>query len=138
MGLTDYTDLEKDITNSQEPKVLAKGMEVKARIIAMNEGISEKNNAQWYMPVFDVPADPMVIEFNDFFWDLAAKDKIDPKQFVRALHKFKTFAQAFGVDFSKPFDWEDLIGKEGWVIVGIKKDDEYGDKNSVSKYIVKR
>jgi len=136
MALTDYSDLEKEITDAPEPKVLPRGSEVKARIIAVRSGISDKNDAQWYQPIFDVPDDPMVIEFNDFFWDLADKDKIDPKQYQRALNKFRNFATAFDLDYSRPFSWEDdLNGLEGWVILGFKKDDEYGDKNTISKYV---
>lgn len=138
MSLVDYTDLEKDIADAPEPKILPRGSEVKARIIAVRGGISEKNNCQWYQPVFDVPDDPMVIEFNAFFWDLAdAKGKIDDKQFQRALNTFKNFASAFGIDYSRPFSWDDdLLGLEGWMILGVKKDDEYGDSNTVKKYVV--
>jgi len=139
MSLVDYTDLEKEITDAPEPKVLPRGTEVKARIINVREGISDKNGARWYQPVFDVPDDPMVIEFNDFFWDLADRDKLDPKQAQRALYQFKQFASAFGIDYSKPFSWtDDLVGLEGWLIVGVRKDDEYGDKNTVSKYVARR
>lgn len=138
MSLVDYTDLEKDIAEAPEPKILARGSEVKARIIAVRGGISDKNNCQWYQPVFDVPDDPMVIEFNAFFWDLAdARDKIDDKQFQRSLNTFRNFAAAFGIDYSRPFNWEDdLLGLEGWMILGVKKDDEYGDSNTVKKYVV--
>ena len=136
MSLTDYSDLEKEIDDAPEPKILPRGSEVLARIIAVNEGVSDKNGAQWYMPIFDVPDDPMVIEFNDFMWDLADRDKLDPKAAQRAVYKFQRFAQAMGLDYSRPFNWtDDLVGLEGWVILGIKKDDEYGDKNNVSKYV---
>lgn len=136
MALTDYSDIEKDIGEAPEPKTLPRGTEVKARIIAVREGISDKNDCQWYSPVFDVPGDPMVIEFNDFFWELSeAREKVDPKQYQRALNKFKNFAIAFKIDYSRPFSWaDDLVGKEGWLIVGVKKSDEYGDQNTVSKY----
>jgi hypothetical protein len=137
--LTDYSDLEKEISNAPEPKILPRGVEVKARIIAIREGISEKNDCKWYQPVFDVPADPMVMEFNDFFWDLSeAKTKVDPKQYARTLNKFKKFASAFKVDFSRPFDWEGFIGLDGYLIVGVKKSDEYGDQNTVSSYSLKK
>jgi hypothetical protein len=139
MSLTDYSDLEKEIANAPEPKILPRGSEVKARIIAVRSGISDKNGAKWYMPVFDVPSEPMATEFNAFFWDLADRNKLEPKQAARLLTQFKNFAQAFGLDYSKPFSWEDdLVGLEGWVILGIQKDDEYGDKNTVSKYVSKK
>lgn len=134
--LTDYSDLEKEIQDAPDPKILPRGTEVRARIINVREGISDKNDAQWYTPVFDVPSDPMVIEFNAFFWDLKDRDKLDPKQAQRALNTFQKFAAAFGLDYSRPFSWtDDLIGLEGWVILGVRKSDEYGDQNTISKFV---
>ena len=135
--LTDYSDLEQQISDAPEPKILHKGAEVLARIIAVRSGVSDKNDCTWYMPTFDVPSDPMVIEFNDFFWDLAdGKNKLDAKAYQRSLHKFKVFATAFKLDYSRPFNWEeDLVGLEGYVILGVQKDNDYGDKNTVSKYV---
>jgi len=139
MSLTDYSDLEAEIKDAPEPKNLPRGSEVKARIIIVREGISDKNGAQWYMPTFDVPDDPMVIEFNDFFWDLADRDKLSAKDAQRSLFKFQKFAAAFDLDYSRPFSWtDDLDGLEGWVILGVKKSDEYGDQNTVSKYVAGR
>jgi len=137
MALTDYSDLEKEIEDAPELTILPRGKEVKARIISVNSGISDKNDATWYMPTFDVPAVPLCKEFKDFFWDLADRDKLDDKAAARALSKFKNFAKCFDIDYSRPFDWEDdLEGKEGDVILGVKKDDEYGDQNTISKYVV--
>jgi len=137
MSLVDYSSLESEIENAQEPKVLPVGSEVKARIISVKSGVSEKNDCKWYAPLFDVPDDPMVVEFNTFFWELD-KDKLDPKAFARTLNDFKSFAKCFGIDYSRPFSWEDdLLGLEGWVIVGTKKDD-YGEKNTIKKYVVGR
>jgi len=139
--LADYSDMEKEIADAPELKILPRGSEVKARIINVREGISDKNNAHWYQPVFDVPSDPLVSEFNDFFWDLADRDKLDEKAAARSMTKFKNFATAMDLDYSRPFDWvDDLIGLEGWVIVGVKSDKtgEYGDQNTVSKYVVRK
>lgn len=129
----DYSDLADDIENSQEPTVLEAGSEVKVRIIDVNTGVSDKNGCHWVMPVFDVPDQPLIKEFNYFMWELE-KDKLKPKQYERGLNHFKNFAKAFGLDYSRPFEWEDLIDLEGWVIVGVKKDEEYGDKNTVKKF----
>ena len=136
--LADYSDLEKEINEAPEPITLPKGSEVKARIISVRSGISDKNGATWYQPVFDVPKQPLVKEFNAFFWDLADRSKLEERQAMSALRDFKNFAQAFGIDYSKPFSWEDdLIGKEGWVILGSKNSDEYGTQNTVQKYLMK-
>lgn len=138
MALTDYSDLEKQINDAPEPKVLPAGSEVKARIVSVRSGISDKNDCKWYMPVFDVPDDPMVIEFSDFMWELDS-EKLTAKDFQRALYKFKQFASCFGLDYARPFSWEDdLVGLEGWLIAGVRKSDEYGEQNTVKKYIIKK
>ena len=139
MALSDYSDMEKEIINAPEPKILAAGSEVKARIISVRSGESEKNNARWYTPVFDVPSDPMVSEFNTFFWDPLEKEKLDAKQFERNKFQFSQFVKALGIDLSRPFSWEDdLPGKEGWVILSIRKSEEYGDQNQIKKFVIKR
>jgi len=129
--------MEKEINEVPEAMVLKRGTEVKARIISIRSGVSDKNNAQWYQPVFDVPSEPLAKEFNDFFWDLADLQKLEnEKQRLGSLRKFKNFAASFGLDYSRPFDWEeDLVGLEGWLIVGVRKTDEYGDQNTVQKYL---
>ena len=138
MSLTDYSDIENEITNAPEPKILPAGSEVQIRIISVRSGVSDKNDCKWYQPVFDVPEDPMVIEFNDFFWELD-REHLSQKQYARALNDFRNFAQAMDLDYSRPFSWEDdLIGLTGWAILGVKKDDTYGDGNTIKKYIIKR
>jgi hypothetical protein len=135
--LTDYSDLEKEIEEAPEPKYLPAGTEVKARIVQVGTGVSDKNNCEYYMPLFDVPDDPMVMMFNDFFWHLD-KEKLDAKDYQQSLYKFQKFAASFGIDYSRPFDWEDdLPSKEGWMILGVAKDKtgQYPDKNNVKKYI---
>jgi len=138
MSLSDYSSLENRIKDAPEPKILDAGTEVKGRIIMVTSGVSEKNGAKWYTPLFDVPSETLCPPFSDFFWELADEAKIDPKQFAQAIRSFKMFAEAFDIDYSRPFSWEDdLPGKEGWMIVGVKKDKsgEYPDQNKVSKYI---
>lgn len=138
MSLTDYSNIEKEIEGAEEPKALTAGTEVKARIITVRSGISDKNGCKWFSVVYDIPSEPMAMEFNDFFWELD-QDKLDPKSFQRTLYRFQQFSSAFDIDYSRPFSWEDdLPGKEGWVILGLRKSDEYGDQNNVKKYIAPR
>jgi len=138
MAMSDYSDLEKEISGAPEPKNLPAGAEVKARIVSVRTGISDKNDCTWYSVVYDVPDDPMVNEFSDFFWELD-RSKLTAKQFQRSMYQFKQFASAFGIDYSRPFAWEDdLPGKEGWVITGVRKSEEYGEQNTVKKYVAKR
>jgi hypothetical protein len=138
MPLTDYSDIEQEIKDAPEPKVLPAGTEVNARIISVNSGISDTNDCEWHNVTFDIEDDPLVIEFRQFFWELD-REKLTMKQFTRSLNDFQKFAECFSLDYSRPFSWEDdLPGLTGWMILGYKKDDEFGDKNTVKKYVLKK
>ena len=142
MTLTDYSDLEKEIKDAPEPQILPAGSEVKARIVTVNSGSTDKTEsgeeAGYFSVVYDVPNEPLCPMFSDFFWDLTDRDKIGQKAYNNSLRQFRTFAEAFNLDYSRPFSWEDdLPGLEGWVILGVKKDKtgEYPPSNKVSKYV---
>lgn len=141
MALTDYSSMEKEIKDAPEPTAIKKGTEVKARIIGVRTGEVEKEGdyTGWaYFSVsFDAPDEPLAKEFSDFFWDLSNRNVMSKKQFQAALRKFRQFAEAFDIDYSKPFDLEDdFDGKVGWLITGKPKEsDEYGLQTTVSKYV---
>lgn len=149
MEISDYSELENEITNAPEPKTLEAGTEVKVRITSVFSKISDKNGVRWFMPVFDVPDDFLVEEFRGFFWDLKKETAngtygedgmgLSVGQYAKNLRSFRDFAQCFNIDLSRPFSWEeDLNGKEGWVIVGLKIDPEYGEQNNIKTYIAGR
>ena len=139
--LTDYSSMENEIKNAPEPTAIKAGTEVKARIIGVRTGVVEKEGDytgfEYFSVSYDAPDEPIAAEFSDFFWDLSNREKMSEKDFLRALRKFRSFAEAFSIDYSKPFDLEDdLPGKVGWLITGkTKTSDEYGVQTTVSKYI---
>jgi len=134
MSMLDLTNIKDEIENAEEPKVLDAGEEYELRIIAVNTG-TDKNDRDYFMPVFEVPSEPMAKEFTDFF-TIPDRNKMAEKDYKRAIYKIKTFAQAFDLDLSRPIDYEDdLIGLTGWAILGVRKDDTYGEQNTIRKYI---
>ncbi len=44
MSMSDYSDMEQEIREAPEPTILQAGTEIKARIITVNSGISDKND----------------------------------------------------------------------------------------------
>ncbi len=138
MSLMDFSSLEKEINSAPAPRILNKGEEAELRIIGINEGVSDKNGARWFMPRFDVPRDPMVKEFTAFYWNPLDGAKIESKQKQQNDYAFQQFKEAFKIDLSKPFSFEDLIGKKAWGIAGVRHTDEYGDQNFVSKWVISK
>lgn len=143
MSLTDYSSLEEEIKNVPEMKLLPAKTEAKLRIVKIDSGVVEDEakdtyGAEYHMITFDCPDEPCPM-INHFMWDLnSAKDKISEKQFMGALRDFKEFAEAFNIDYSRPFSWDEFANLEGWGIVGIQKDKtgEYPDRNKVTRFIV--
>lgn len=135
MSLLDLTGLVDEIEDAPEPTVAESGTEQKLRIISVRGGEAGKNNCEYFAPNYEIVDAPMMKEFSDFFW-VPDKDKLSEKQYQRALYAIKVFTKAFEVDISRPIDYEDdLPGHVGWVIVGTKKSDDYGEQNTVRKYV---
>lgn len=143
MSLTDYSKLEKEIQEAPDMEILPARTEAKLRIVKVDSGVVDDeqkttHGAEYHSITFDVPSEVNCPMFNHFMWDLNSRDKIDPKQYQAALRGFREFAEAFNIDYSRPFDWEeDLPGLEGWAILKVVKDKtgEYPDKNGVMKFI---
>ena len=135
MSMLDLTDQLDEIENAEEPTVAEAGEEYKLQIISVRGGNAGKTDCEYFSPVFEVVGAPMVREFSDFFW-IPDKEKLSEKQYKRALYAIKVFAAAFEVDLSRPIDYEDdLPGCEGWAILGSKTTDDYGEQNTIRKYI---
>lgn len=133
MSLSDYSHLEKEINEMPEPKVLPKGSEVKLRIIGHHEG--EGEYGVWHLLTFDIPSEPYVKEIRKFISDPLDAEGSSENIKQKVYNTFKYFTNAFNIDLGVPFDWDDMIGLEGWAILGVKKDDEYGEQNTVQKFI---
>jgi hypothetical protein len=133
--------MEKEIKDAPEPTALKAGTEVRARIIGVRTGVVEKEGDytgfSYFSVSFDAPDESLASEFSDFFWGLENRANMSEKDFLRAMRKFRSFAEAFGLDYSKPFDLEDdLPGQTGWLITGKPKiSEEYGTQTTVAKYI---
>jgi hypothetical protein len=74
------------------------------------------------------PHEVVKLHYHRIFWNV--EDYAIPRAVVLVAHARSN------IDYSRPFDWEDdLVGLEGWIILGVKKSDEYGDQNTVKKYV---
>lgn len=133
-SMLDLTGLVDEIENAEEPTIAEGGSEQKLRIISVRTG-EDKNGDDYFMPVFEIVDMPMGKEFSHFFY-VPNKEKLSEKQFARSLYAIKVFAKCFDIDISRPVDYEDdLPGHQGWAILGTRKSDDYGEQNTIRKYI---
>ena len=133
-SMLDLTGIIDEVEDAQEPTIAKSGSEQKLRIVSVRTG-TDKNGCDYFMPVYEVINAPMVKEFSHFMY-VPDRDNLSEKQFKRALYAVKVFVKCFSIDISRPIDYEDdLPGKVGWAILGSRDDDEYGEQNTIRKYV---
>lgn len=126
--------LDLDVSGAQEPQPAAPG-EHQIRIIAVRKDMN-KNDEPYLMPTFEVVGDDLAPDFNRYFpIPTDAMKRENPKKHNRAAFALKTFFEAFGLNPSDPGDEEDWKGLEAWAILDIEKDDEFGDRNRVKRFV---
>lgn len=133
MAIIDLVD--QNIADTPEPVVLPADSEVKLRIIAADYAHKEdKNNGNPYMMIrFEVCDDPLAKEIGKFFALPCAN--VDAKRNEGNKRSLKYLGEAFGVDFNRPFDSDELVGLEGWAILGVETSEQYGDQNYVKRFV---
>jgi len=132
MSILDLTGVNLDDTT--EPTTLPKGEEAKLRIISFKQD-TDKNGTKYVMPFFESTEDPYCKEFGDYI--PLPNDNMSPKELNKCKIRLAHFGAAFGIDFSKELDpKEDIIGNEGWAILGMGTDMDDLPVNKISKYVV--
>ena len=123
-----------NLDNTFEPTTLPKGEEAKLRIVSFLNDV-DKNGVKYVMPFFESVQDPYCKEFGDYI--PLPHDGMSPKDLNRAKLKLAGFLSAFGVDASKELNPDkDIIGREGWAILGMGKDQDDLPTNKISKYVI--
>jgi len=132
MSILDLTGV--DFNDLVEPTTLPKGEEAKLRIISFNQD-TDKNGVKYVMPFFESVNDPYCKEFGDYI--PLPHEGMSPKDLNKAKLRLAHFATAFDVDLTKELDpKEDIIGNEGWAILGMGTDMDDLPVNKISKYVV--
>ena len=123
--------LDMNLGDAVEPTVVPAGEEYKLRIMSAPVD-NDKNGAPYMRPIFEIPDVPTSKAFSDFL--RIPHPGLSPKEMNDAKWRMTLFLQCFGMDPARPLDPEELKGREGWAILGTK-DDDYGESNTVRKYI---
>ena len=122
--------LDLDFNDVVEPRVADPDKEYKLRITDVKEG-TDKNGNPYLMPRFEVCDEVGVKDFSYFLG--LPNSNMDAKRLNNCKYKLKCFLEAFGLPAaSDPQDW---TGSEGWAILGVEENDQYGPQNFVKKLV---
>lgn len=136
------TFLDIDTTEAVEPTAVAGDKEYKIRIVGFIEKeIDNEMQKIWLtrtgkpcmMPVFEISSEPTAKEFNYYIG--LPHDEMSEKEKNNSLWALEKFKKCFNVPDGK-VDLDDIIGNEGWAILGLKEDEQYGEQNFIKKFIV--
>ena len=125
--------LDMDFSDVQEPTAVAGDSEYKIRVVDVRQD-TDKNGNPYLLPRFEVPDEPAAKEFTKFF--RLPHEGLDAKQMNSAKYQLKVFFDAFDIDPASLQQPEDLIGAEGWAILGLEETEQWGDQNYIKKFIV--
>lgn len=125
--------LDIDLSDVQEPSAVPGDAEYKLRIVDVRQA-DDKNGNPYILPRFEIPEEPSAKEFTKFL--RLPHEGLDAKQLNSAKWQLKLFFDAFGVDPSSLNNVDDLVGEEGWAILGLEDSDQWGEQNFVKKFIV--
>lgn len=135
--MDENTILDHSFDDVVEPTTLPADTEAELRIVSVRVD-SDKNGYPYMMPFFEVASDDYAKEFSHFI--RLPHDELSAKELNKVKYRLKMFYDAFGVDYSRGVNpTEDLPGKTGWAIVGMRVSDFTGEEeNYVKRFIAGR
>jgi len=129
--MSEETFLDVPTGDAVEPKAMPAG-EYKIRIVSAVIDV-DKNGNKYFLPRFEIPKEPFSKEFTRFFG--LPREGLTEKQLNAVKFNLDAFKKCFKIKKEK-FSIDEIVGLEGWVILGLGEDDEYGEQNYIKKFIL--
>ena len=131
--MTDILDLTNQAMDDiPESELLEENSEAELRIVNVTID-KNKNDEPYILPLYDIPESPNVDEFSHYM--ALPFNGQDPVKNKKAKRRLAAWAEAFGFDLTEKLDVAEMRGARGWAILGVERDDEYGDKMRVKRYV---
>jgi hypothetical protein len=132
MSIVDLGRYKDEAQNLPEVSPAEADSEVKLRIIAVRVDKNKHGN-DYIMPTFEIPDNLSAPEFTKYM-ELPRED-MDARMKAKKLRILENFGECFDFDIFSAWEEPDLVGREGYAIVGVESDEEYGDKNYIKRFI---
>lgn len=124
--------LEVSLKDVPELQALEEG-EYQVQIASAEIGESDKTGGQYLMLRCEVPT---VAESKDFTHVLMLPAESDSeKQSIKRLSRLKEAMEAFGYDYSKGIETDDLQGLQAWAYLTVEESGEFGEQNRIRRFI---
>jgi len=120
--------LDLDVGDAQEPITVAADTEAKLRIVSGK--LSQ--NKDYLVPRFEIVDEPLAKEFTHPIQ--LPHGEMSDKELNRAKWNMKVFLDTFELP-SQFSPEDDLPGAEGWAILGLQESDDYGEQNTIKKFL---
>ena len=147
--MTDYEDdgygqddvgdsiLDIDTSGAQEPTAQEEG-EYKIRITGFSKDRTSgkivrtsDSGFRYFIILFDIPSEEFSKGFSQIY--SVPTDQMEPKQANRAKWDLECVKTCFGLT---EINFDQMIGKEGYALLGYKEDPERGPQNFIKKLTV--
>ncbi len=128
--------LEINLDDVVEPRTVDADEEVELRIVDVRKD-TDKNGYPYYLPRFEVVGDDYAKEFTQFV--RIPHSDLNAKESNNAKYRLKVFFDTFDIDYSRGVSTEDMVGKTGWAILGVRDNDFTNEEeNYVKRFIPPR
>ena len=135
MAAMNETLLDIDTSDSREPTVVEPN-EYKIRITGFRKDsdgkvirTSEAGN-KFFIVVFDIPDEEFSKGLSKMF--MVPTPEMEPKRLNAVKWDLECFKRAFGL---AEINFSNMVGKEGYAILGVSHSEQYGDQNEVKKFV---
>lgn len=123
--------LDMDLDNVIAPRILEEG-EANLRVIGVEEGQSKKTGEDYLRirldPFEEVGANEIAVYL------MLPNANNDAKTSNKRRYRIKEFMDAIG---ATSMDTDHWLGETCWAILGVQTSEEYGDQNTVKRFIVR-
>jgi hypothetical protein len=119
-----------DFSDTHDEVILEEGIEVQLRVLDVRPGVGPKG--PYKLITYEVIDEPFAKAISNVISMPNPND--DARKANKKSLRLRDFMLAHGLDLSRSFNWNDLVGVEVWAVLGVERSEQYGDKNTIKKY----
>ena len=122
-----------DLSDVVEPRVVEADQEYNLRISDVKKG-TNKNGGPYLMPRFEIVGEVGAKDVSHYIG--LPDSSMDAKKLNNTKYRIKQFLEAFDID--PQTDTESWVGAEGWAVLGIQDNEQYGEQNFIKRFQIMR